>query len=159
MAAHQALPSLGFSRQEHWSGLPFPSLRDMAVLTIYMGFPGGASGEESACQFRRHKRPGSIPVSRRSPEGGNGNHFNILAWRIPWTEEPGGLQSMGSKSQTWLSNWAAACTISTTVCYLQRASMHIIHHDAHRRCVEGLLSRIQRWRNPGLPWFSQHPNW
>ena len=25
MAAHQALPSLGFSRQEHWSGLPFPS--------------------------------------------------------------------------------------------------------------------------------------
>ena len=24
-AAHQALPSLGFSRQEHWSGLPFPS--------------------------------------------------------------------------------------------------------------------------------------
>ena len=26
MAAHQALPSLGFSRQEHWSGLPFPSL-------------------------------------------------------------------------------------------------------------------------------------
>ena len=25
MAAHQALPSLGFFRQEHWSGLPFPS--------------------------------------------------------------------------------------------------------------------------------------
>ena len=25
MAAHQASPSLGFSRQEHWSGLPFPS--------------------------------------------------------------------------------------------------------------------------------------
>ena len=25
MAAHQAAPSLGFSRQEHWSGLPFPS--------------------------------------------------------------------------------------------------------------------------------------
>ena len=25
-------------------------------------------------------------------------HFNILAWRIPWTEEPGGLQSMGSQA-------------------------------------------------------------
>ena len=25
-------------------------------------------------------------------------HFNILAWRIPWTEEPGGLWSMGSQS-------------------------------------------------------------
>ena len=30
---------------------------------------------------------------------------SILAWEIPWTEEPGGLQSMGSqKSQTWLSS-------------------------------------------------------
>ena len=30
-------------------------------------------------------------------------HSSILAWRIPWTEEPGGLQSMGSqKSQTQL---------------------------------------------------------
>ena len=26
-------------------------------------------------------------------------HSSILAWRIPWTEEPGGLQSMGSQSQ------------------------------------------------------------
>ena len=29
-------------------------------------------------------------------------HCSILAWRIPWTEEPGGLQSMGSQSQTRL---------------------------------------------------------
>ena len=33
-------------------------------------------------------------------------HSSILAWRIPWTEDPGGLQSMGSQSQTWLSNKA-----------------------------------------------------
>ena len=30
-------------------------------------------------------------------EKGMGTHSNILAWRIPWTEEPGGLQSMGSQ--------------------------------------------------------------
>ena len=30
-------------------------------------------------------------------------HSSILAWKIPWTEEPGGLQSMGSRSQTQLS--------------------------------------------------------
>ena len=30
-------------------------------------------------------------------------HFSILAWKIPWTEEPGWLQSMGSQSQTQLS--------------------------------------------------------
>ena len=29
-------------------------------------------------------------------------HSGILAWEIPWTEEPGGLQSMGSQSQTQL---------------------------------------------------------
>ena len=30
-------------------------------------------------------------------EGGMATHSSILAWRIPWTEEPGGLQSMGSQ--------------------------------------------------------------
>ena len=34
-------------------------------------------------------------------------HYSILAWKIPWTEEPGWLQSMEShKRWTWLSNWA-----------------------------------------------------
>ena len=33
-------------------------------------------------------------------------HFSILAWKIPWTEEPRGLQSMGSQSQTQLSTHA-----------------------------------------------------
>ena len=47
--------------------------------------------------------PGVIPGSGRSPEGGNGTHSTILAWEIPWTEETGGPQSMGSqKSQTRL---------------------------------------------------------
>ena len=32
-----------------------------------------------------------------SLEKGKASHPNILAWRIPWTEEPGGLQSMGSQ--------------------------------------------------------------
>ena len=50
---------------------------------------------------------GWIPRSGRSPGVGNDNHSNMLAWRIPWTEKPGGLQSMGSqKSWTQLSGWA-----------------------------------------------------
>ena len=40
---------------------------------------------------------GSIPVSGRSTGEGNGTHSSLLAWRIPWAEEPGGLQSMGRK--------------------------------------------------------------
>ena len=39
-------------------------------------------------------------------------YSSILAWRIPWTEEPGGLQSMGLQSQTRLSDW------TTTTGYL-----------------------------------------
>ena len=35
-------------------------------------------------------------------EEGMATHSSILAWRLPWTEEPGGV----TKSQTWLSNWA-----------------------------------------------------
>jgi len=38
---------------------------------------------------------GSIPGSRRSPGKGMATHSSILAWRIPWTQEPGRLQSMG----------------------------------------------------------------
>ena len=39
---------------------------------------------------------GSIPGLERSPGEGHGNHSSVLAWRIPWTEETGRLQSMGS---------------------------------------------------------------
>ena len=49
---------------------------------------------------------GSVPGSGRSPGGGNGNPLSILAWEIPWTEEPGGLQFMGS--QRVRQDWATA---------------------------------------------------
>ena len=57
-----------------------------------MGFPGGSEGKVSVCDAGE---PGSIPGSGRSLGEGNGNPPNILAWRIPWTEEPGEPQSMG----------------------------------------------------------------
>jgi len=42
-------------------------------------------------------QPGSIPGSGRYPGEGSGNSIHILACGIPWTEEPGELQSTGSK--------------------------------------------------------------
>ena len=55
---------------------------------------------------------GSVPVTTRvlaspicSGEKEIATHSSTLAWRIPWTEEPGGLQSKWSQSQTWLSDW------------------------------------------------------
>ena len=41
--------------------------------------------------------PGSIPGWEDPLEKGMAAHPSIFAWRIPWTEEPGGLQSMGSQ--------------------------------------------------------------
>ena len=57
-----------------------------------MDFPGGSDGKESACNAGDM---GSIFGSGRSPGEGNGYHSSILAWRIPWTEEPEELQSTG----------------------------------------------------------------
>ena len=55
--------------------------------------PGGSDGEESACSAGD---PGSIPGSGRSPQEETATHSSTLAWRIPWTEGPVGLQSVGS---------------------------------------------------------------
>ena len=41
--------------------------------------------------------PGLIPGQEDPLETGMATHPSVLAWRIPWTEEPGGLQSMGSQ--------------------------------------------------------------
>ena len=49
---------------------------------------------------------GSIPGSGRSP-GEMATLSSILVWRIPWTEEPGRPQSMGSQSWTQLSNFTS----------------------------------------------------
>ena len=51
-------------------------------------------GKESACNVGD---PGSLPGSGRSPGEEMATHTTILAWRISWTGEPGGLQSMGSQ--------------------------------------------------------------
>ena len=65
-----------------------------------------ASDKESACRCRRHRDVGSIPGLGRSPGVGNATCSSILAWKIPWIEEPGRLQSMGSQRvghTHWLS--------------------------------------------------------
>jgi len=46
-------------------------------------------------------------------------HSSILAWKIPWTEEPGGLQVQGiAKSQTQLSNFTFTFFLSSLVCVI-----------------------------------------
>ena len=80
-----------------WSNILKCSYFDYMVKQI-QGLPGWLSVKNPSANAGDM---GLIPGSGRSPEGGNGDHFSILVWKIPWTEEPGGLQSMGlQKDQT-----------------------------------------------------------
>ena len=70
----------------------------LVVMELVRGFPGGAGSKELTCQCRRHKGHGFNPWVRKiNLEKEMTIHSSILAWRIPWTEEPGGLQSTRSR--------------------------------------------------------------
>ena len=76
--------------------------QDLNPWTYDLSFPGGWDCKESAFQCREH---GFTLGLEDLLEKKMTTHSRILAWEIPWTEEPGRLQSMGSqKSQTWLSD-------------------------------------------------------
>ena len=70
-------------------GQEFPWRRDRLPTPIFLGFPSGSVSKESACNV------GSLGWEDCLEEEGMAIHSSILAWRIPWTEESGGLQSMG----------------------------------------------------------------
>ena len=74
------------------------------------GFPGGSVVQATTCNAGHHQQCrrrgfdpwiGKIPWRRKIAM-----HSNTLAWEISWTEEPGGLQSRGCKSQTLLRDWS-----------------------------------------------------
>ena len=59
-----------------------------------LGFPGGSAAENLLASSGDARDAGSIPGLGRALDEGTATHSSILAWSIPWTEEPGGLQSM-----------------------------------------------------------------
>ena len=71
--------------------------RDRLPTAVFLGFPGGSTGKESACSAGDL---GLIPGLGRSPGEGKGSHSSILAWTIPWTTVHG-----MEKSQTRLSDF------------------------------------------------------
>ena len=115
--AHWALLSTEFSRQEYWSGLPFPSPGDLpdpgnqtwvpALQTLYLlshqGIPSGAHGEGPSCQCRRHKRRGFNPWVGKIPWRRAWESTPVF---FTWIQELGRLQSIGSQrvGQDWVTN-------------------------------------------------------
>ena len=81
------------------------------------GFPGGSGGEESVWVRS---------LGREDPlEKEMATHSSILAWEIPWTEEPGGLQSMGSQRGPGSKESRLTHTLSHTHTH----TSHRLSHD------------------------------
>ena len=82
---------------------------------------------------------GSTPGSGRSPGGGHSNPSSIPSWRIPWTEEPGGLQSM--RSQRVGHNCATNFHFQfSSVQSLSRVRLFVITWTAARRASLSITS-------------------
>ena len=89
--SRRAPQSTGLSRWEYCSGMPLP------VLPLFTRYLKSQSGSSSYFQFQHQQDMAS--------------HSSFLAWKIPWTEEPGRLQSMGS----WRvrHDWATSLSLFT----------------------------------------------
>ena len=99
--AHQAPLSMGLPRQEYFSGFPCLPPGDLP-------------------------KPGIKPASLQSPASSSrffsflekemATHSSILAWRIPWTEEPGGLQFMASLQYDMTEQLTLSLSHSLSLC-------------------------------------------
>ena len=122
-AAYQAPLSMGFSRQEYWSGVPSPSPKQYIYMCVCMyiyiyihthrctwyvsytiSFMNLSKSIYRASQV-------ALVVKDLPAREGDGTHSSTLAWRIPWTEEPGALQSMGSRRVG--HDWATSLSLFT----------------------------------------------
>ena len=115
-----------FSRQEYWSGLPFSTPGDLPDPGIKLclsclqhwqvdSLPLRQLGSSTFLKFgykkkereKKNPNPNSLVKEKILPlkkhnlafraEKAMTPHSSTLAWKIPWTEEPGRLQSMGSR--------------------------------------------------------------
>ena len=73
-------------------------------------------------------------------------HSSTLAWRIPWREEPGGLQSTGSQSRTGLSDFT-----SLTICRSSLIAQMVKIRLQHKRSRFNLWVRKSPWRKKWQP--------
>ena len=118
--ARQAPLSRGFSRQDYWSVLPCPPPRDLPDPGIELHLVSSIAARFFSTSTTRAMAP----------------HSSTLAWKIPWMEEPGGLQSMGSLGVR--PDWATSLSLFTFTFHFHALETEIATH-----------SSVLAWRIPG----------
>ena len=122
---------------KQWTQVWTTASKYQVLSTIHRSFPGGLVVKGSPANAGVPRDASSIPGSGRSPGEGNGNPLQCFAWRIPWTEEPGGATAHeAAKSWTRLS-------------------------PPHRLCCSLLLKEGVLWPNMShallCPWMCWEP--
>ena len=101
---------------------------------------------------------GSIPRLGRCPGGGMAIHFTILARKIPWTEDPGGLQSVGSQRVGHRHDWTCMhLTLGSLATNARREEDSEVASALPACCPSSAFVWPREWNNQNavlriLPW-------
>ena len=84
---------------------------------------------------------GSIPGPGRSSGEGMATHSSILAGRIPWTQEPHGLQSIGSQESNMTEVMEHACSISHSKTVVTQEALNCLYvsQELYPDCVQFII--------------------
>ena len=110
---------------------------------MYWGFPGGPSEKEPACQCRRHVTwVWSLGWEDPLKED-TATHSSTLAWRIPWTEAPGGYSPWSHKESDTAKHAQHRMSIKPFFAYSVTArSVPVLQMSACRREARGLFQTV-----------------
>jgi len=109
----------------------------------FLGFSDSAVVKSLHANAGDAKKAGSVPGLQRPRAADNGSHFSVPSWKIPWKEESGGLQSLGSQrvARDWVYSHAHTYT---HIPFLK--NKHCIHSsESPYRTQFWLHTRKVRW--------------
>ena len=142
----------------YWkSAEPWKKWEDLAILNLHLS-PQADNVQSTMLALKRHPCFGDWEVTNQPTNAGDTGEFDpwarkipwrrewqtpppasILAWKIPWTKEPGGLQSMGSQriGHGWVTEHTQCfCLPTSPYCSFLKAKYHCTNRDT----VKSLLS-------------------
>ena len=162
MAAHQAPPSLGFSRQEHWSGLPFPSpmhesekWKKLLSRVLLLATPWTAAYQAPpSLGFSRQEYWSRLPFPSPMHESEKWKKLLSCVWLLatPWTATYQAPPSMGfSRQEYWSGMPLPSLVTDEQRCKNPQQNFSKQNSETHQK----LIHHEQVWFTSGMQEFSQ----